>query len=456
METKKVSKWDAAPESIKNMRELVNALYDPLPDEQNPIIDALSKVLDDYNELEAKHQSDCGLISDYAEENARLKQKNEKASNDIRDLRRALEENDIATYLNPVTVSWGVSNIALQRKTEHFNTQLDNLREKLKETEKKLKETERSRNNWHAHYVDMSDICSRDEDDNEMLQALLKKDGYTIEYDGDIDDETVRCQEPIDICRETTPDEVTLQYGRWTLRRPQNFSEAKANADAAILRNQLEQQRAQTDAFSKSNNDLRRRLLDLRYQLSDNGISNYWSSSSETNVLDFNDHDVRARASVVDILKEKINTYKEENETLKEKLNEHYGLCRICGTSSSSYLKWAAEKCNLENEISVLKKNVDILKEENKSLRDRIVNHDYGLCHICGWKANGKRKDKIIEELTVENNDLITDKKGLGKAIDAWVKMYNNMRIKRDSLKKENDGLREVIKNFYGSVDSNA
>ena len=68
METKKISKWDAAPKSIKNMQEIVNALYDPLPDEQNPIIDALSKVLDDYNELEAKYQKQCGMISEYEEE----------------------------------------------------------------------------------------------------------------------------------------------------------------------------------------------------------------------------------------------------------------------------------------------------------------------------------------------------------------------------------------------------
>lgn len=245
METKKISKWDAAPESFSNMHSIINKVCDNLIDYdidhscKKILINALSEVLDDYNKLEAKHQLDCGLISDYAEENALLKQKNEKASNNIRDLRRVLEENDIATYLNPVTVSWGVANVALQRKTGHFNTQLDNLRKKLRETGEKLKETERSRNNWHAHYVDMSDICSRDEDDQNMLEALLKKDGYSIEYDGDIDDETVRCQTEYDIHRETTPDGVTLQFGRWTLTRPQTFSEAKANSDVAILKKQI-------------------------------------------------------------------------------------------------------------------------------------------------------------------------------------------------------------------------
>lgn len=253
METKKISKWDAAPESICKMLSTINGLRHGLTtvegfrceevDELGHIVlfknivtgklaDELKEVLDDYNKLEAKHQLDCGLISDYAEENAQLKLKNEKASNNIRELRRVLEEKDIATCIDPITGSWEVSNVALQKKTEHFNAQLDNLR-------KKLKETDRSKNNWRAHYLDMSEICSRNEDDYEMLQMILEKDGYAIEYDGDIDDETIRCQTEYDICRETTPDEVTYQYGRWTLRRPWNFSEAKANASVAILKKQI-------------------------------------------------------------------------------------------------------------------------------------------------------------------------------------------------------------------------
>lgn len=284
METYKISKWKAAPKSIKNLRNYILESWKnyaappccpPLdPSCQDSIYESmmalLKSVLDDYNKLEAKHQLDCGLISDYAEENARLKQKNEKASNNIRDLRRVLEENDIATYLNPVTVSWGVANVALQKKTEHFNTQLDNLREKLKETGEKLKEMEKSRNNWHAHYLDMADICSRDEDDQNMLEALLKKDGYTIEYDGDIDDETIRCQTEYDIHRETTPDEVTLQFGRWTITRPQTFSEAKANSDVAILKKQIRDRDREIAELKKKCNEIKKSCQRINCILNNN------------------------------------------------------------------------------------------------------------------------------------------------------------------------------------------
>jgi flagellar motility protein MotE (MotC chaperone) len=326
METKKISKWDAAPKSIRMMLSTINGLCDGLTGEgfsceeagelEHLLVSGLEDVLDDYNKLEAKHQLDCGLISDYAEENARLKQKNENASNNIRDLRRVLEENDIATYLNPVTVSWGVANVALQKKTEHFNTQLDNLREKLREAEK-------SKEKWIARYHDMSDICSRDEDDSEMLQAILRKDGYTIEYEGDIDDETVRCQDSFNLCKETTQDEVLYQYGRWTLIRPLNFSEAKANADAAILRNQCSRH---IDLLDK-----------LRWALEDKGIYCEWNEAAlkwnlrnTANICEswsckhHFDEELRIRCKeiddknkLIDELKEKIETLEKENKSLR-------------------------------------------------------------------------------------------------------------------------------------------
>lgn len=356
---KKVSKWGVAPKSIKDLYFAINGVFDGLSsiidpeeadNEEKALIDLLARVLDDYNELEAKHQKDTGMISEYAEENARLKQKNEKASNNIRDLRQVLEENDIATYLNPVTVSWGVANIALHKKTEHFNTQLDNLREKLKEAEK-------SKENWIAHYHDMSDICSRDEDDSEMLQAILREDGYTIEYDGDIDDETIRCQDSFDLRKETTQDKVTYQYGRWTLIRPSKFSEAKANADAASLRNQCSRHIV---------------LLDkLRGTLEDKGIHCEWNEAAFNWNL--------------------INT------------------ANICES-------WSCKQ------------------------------HSVTITRVAQLQRD-------IENLKKENNNLTTDNKRLSNAVEAWFDMFNDMRHKRDLLKKEYEKLKETNKSLRRTVN---
>lgn len=203
----KVSKWKAAPESIGKLKHDLSFLLDKLEvrtyDVDDPeykelvdeIFKGLDKALNDYNELEAKHNTDCGLISQYAE--------NEKNYDLLMDVH--------TKYIKEST------------EREHI-------------LKVKLTTAEVSKRNWHARCTELSDICSRNEDDYEMLQRMLEKDGYTVEYDDDIDDETVHCRCTSDyILRGTTPDEVTLQFGRWTLKRPQAFSEAEANAKVAEL-----------------------------------------------------------------------------------------------------------------------------------------------------------------------------------------------------------------------------
>ena len=87
----KVSKWEAAPVSIKNLRNYISESWinyaappccPPLdPSCQDSICESmmtlLESVLDDYNELEAKHQKDAGMISEYEEENKKLRDSNE-------------------------------------------------------------------------------------------------------------------------------------------------------------------------------------------------------------------------------------------------------------------------------------------------------------------------------------------------------------------------------------------
>lgn len=80
IQVNKVNKWEAAPVSIKNLRNYILESWknyaaprycpplDPLV-----MMQLLEPVLDDYNELEAKHQKDTGMISEYEEENRDLK-----------------------------------------------------------------------------------------------------------------------------------------------------------------------------------------------------------------------------------------------------------------------------------------------------------------------------------------------------------------------------------------------
>ena len=69
--SKKVNKWEAAPESIRKLKELIDKqrLSISLGECEDLIgLDALEKVLNEYNKLEAKHNADCGLISKLEEE----------------------------------------------------------------------------------------------------------------------------------------------------------------------------------------------------------------------------------------------------------------------------------------------------------------------------------------------------------------------------------------------------
>lgn len=88
----KISKWADAPISIKNMRNYILESWKnyaappccpPLdPSCQDSICESmmtlLESVLDDYNELEARHQESCGMISQYEEENRILRDQRKK------------------------------------------------------------------------------------------------------------------------------------------------------------------------------------------------------------------------------------------------------------------------------------------------------------------------------------------------------------------------------------------
>jgi hypothetical protein len=89
---KKVSKWDVAPKSIKDLYFAIGGVFDGLSsiidqeeadNEDKALIDLLARVLDDYNELEAKHQKECGMMSEYEEELSECKEDNKQIKADL-------------------------------------------------------------------------------------------------------------------------------------------------------------------------------------------------------------------------------------------------------------------------------------------------------------------------------------------------------------------------------------
>lgn len=117
IQVNKVSKWEAAPVSIKNLRNYILESWKnyaappccpPLdPSDQDVICEdmmqLLEPVLDDYNELEAKYQKQCGMISEYEEENRDLKSELDIKTDECDDLiSRVFKQDEEYTKLESV------------------------------------------------------------------------------------------------------------------------------------------------------------------------------------------------------------------------------------------------------------------------------------------------------------------------------------------------------------------
>lgn len=183
--SKKVNKWEAAPESIKLLHNAFTAFntlsYEELDDkvDWDELDELLVDVLKAYNELEAKHNADCGLISKLEEENksyktlaAELESKLDRVTRERNNIEYTLDtlieqlkvKNDI--YVNPEANSSGVYKIEnkraadlqedldtaildLRKEGEHSlalskvitrkNAEMCNLKWERDETEKKIK-----------------------------------------------------------------------------------------------------------------------------------------------------------------------------------------------------------------------------------------------------------------------------------------------------------------------------
>lgn len=94
--SKKVNKWEAAPESIKLLHNAFTAFNTINYEELDAKVDwdeldeLLVDVLKAYNELEAKHNADCGLISKLEEENKSYNTLAAELHNDADELERTI------------------------------------------------------------------------------------------------------------------------------------------------------------------------------------------------------------------------------------------------------------------------------------------------------------------------------------------------------------------------------
>lgn len=125
IQVNKVSKWEAAPENMGSLFtyiELVIGMACCLPHEiHDNLYDLMDKTLDEYNELEAKYQESCGMISQYEEENRILREQtkfvkdsdkfrreHDRYAYHLEGLCRTLSDNDIIADWSEAALKWNL------------------------------------------------------------------------------------------------------------------------------------------------------------------------------------------------------------------------------------------------------------------------------------------------------------------------------------------------------------
>lgn len=158
----KVSKWEAAPKSIHS---LYLNLIDKVATDDNwetfkeIYLNPLEAVLNDYNELEAKHNADCGLISKLEEENRNLK-----------------SELDIITDENDGLISRVFKQDEEYQKLEAKYTAVVLVNKEIHETDEFHQKIHRKvQDEYNRIATENADLRSQCESKDDALQKMIKE-----------------------------------------------------------------------------------------------------------------------------------------------------------------------------------------------------------------------------------------------------------------------------------------
>lgn len=370
IQVNKVNKWDKdiAEESLWQVKKSVDTFlcgYSSMLsiealDTVRTIYVYLDEALDHFNELEARHQKDTGMISEYEEENRDLKSELDIKKDECDDLISRVIRQDI--------------------EYAKLETENDDKDDALKKMIKEVAELEKEK-------IDLE----------VRLTQEKRKDIHEI------------------------------------LRKHNTISDLKAEIRG--LESELKQVIGLAKSYGIIIHDERK---DAKPDNAINiGMCGYYY------VLD-------------EQIKNKITTWEEierelftPEEIAESKLRvEHIG--RYPWGCLGKYDKLSLQVSSLKKENNNLKQTLlDILEKLEKKV---------GLCRIHLLDSYEDRAnlimvehDKLLikyEKLKDENNNLTTDAKRLSDAVNVWFDMFNDMRHKRDELKKECEKLKETNKSL--------
>lgn len=183
--SKKVNKWEAAPESIRKLHDAFTAFntmsYEELDDkvDWDELDELLVDVLRAYNELEAKHNADCGLISKLEEEVKSYKTLAAELHNDTDELERTINNLEEMVEFHKGEVKKLVKT-ADQVRDKHENEvcmlkkDISDLQVKVKYYKEDIEDLECEVSKYKALYEGLESTLQKDLD---AAKLDLKKEG---------------------------------------------------------------------------------------------------------------------------------------------------------------------------------------------------------------------------------------------------------------------------------------
>lgn len=418
--SKKVNKWDAAPESIRKLKELIDKqrLSISLGECEDLIgLDALEKVLCDYNELEAKHQLDCGLISEYEEENKNLKSK----------LDIMTDENDC---LIARVFKQDEEYTELEKENEDFRTTLA-----LYERDANM-----ARNLCHSIAFNMvefhkGEVKKEEENCKGLNKIITRKNAEMCNLKWERDETEKKIKILIDELKKQYDINVTFyQKPGIDMRGLKNFGvhvDREENRKAFNdLKEALDKYKAKNEKLEEKHEKATRYISRLLEGLNNACVA--WDESEER---------VAKLISALDRCH------------MDAKWDHENGKWCIYVRPSNT------EVTDVSFDICVFVKVYDALKKENNNLKQTLLNilekleMKVGLCRVHLLDSYEDRAnliavehDKLLikyvklkkenDELKVENNNLTTDNRRLNDAVESWHKENKKLKDMVKSLRR--------------------
>lgn len=464
-----ISKRDAAPRNMGTLFTYINLVIGmacSLPSEiRDKLYDLMGKTLDEYNELEARHQKDTGMISQYEEENRNLKSELDIKTDECDALiSRVFKQDDEYTKLNEELYEVKKEREDLVKKCAELEK--ENTFNKKMQTEYCDIIEARLNQQYHNKFNDLKSKCeSKDDALQKMIKEVAELEKEKIDLEKELKDLRKTCEllKEVNLKQCNEVDELKQHYEEELRIREKEKDEKDKLIDE--LNSKIMMLKLSTNAMYgcyglnskygellKKIQTLEKENKDLRYTIERNeDFGKYVGKCVAESIREGWEHNLYRLHPYT-----RIDIHVEQITDMPFAFNH----CAIPNVSVMfNNTQTEMERDTAEHECEELNKKVDTVWRANDELNRKIKalekekidleeklkeSGESSMVEIIRLKDRCtelaiNRLEKEYEKLKVENNNLTTDNKRLNDAVDAW--------------RKENKKLKEMVRSLRRTVD---